>query len=190
MFNYPNIYGLAHSSERVWSEYSATDFAAVAILLTPPKDRYSDWGLVIIRRGTKYGSHKGELGLPGGRRDVGDRSPSETARREVYEEIGVKEDHLQFVGYCQSLESLNSVLVVPVIFKLRSEAFGFALNEDEVDEVLVFPWTSFFKEKSHKFSYRLFGLLRASYCYQIEGCDPIWGLTAQILFNAQFGKAE
>ena len=61
-------------------------FAAVALCL---RERDGGVELVLARRAVRAGDPwSGQIGLPGGRVEPGDRSPLETARRETLEEVG------------------------------------------------------------------------------------------------------
>lgn len=63
--------------------------------------------LVLIRRGAG-GTHGGQLALPGGRRDPGDRSLLDTALREAQEEIGIAPQRVEILEPLPVTETLTS----------------------------------------------------------------------------------
>ena len=68
--------------------------AAVLILLFPVKQ---DIRFFLTKRTNVVQHHKGQISLPGGAWEEGEQLWG-TALRETNEEIGVREDHIQFIG--------------------------------------------------------------------------------------------
>ncbi len=68
--------------------------AAVLILLFPVKQ---DIRFFLTKRTNVVQYHKGQISLPGGAWEEGEQLWG-TALRETNEEIGVREDHIQFIG--------------------------------------------------------------------------------------------
>ena len=68
--------------------------AAVLILLFPVKQ---DIRFFLTKRTNVVQYHKGQISLPGGTWEEGEQLWG-TALRETNEEIGVREDHIQFIG--------------------------------------------------------------------------------------------
>ncbi|MBI4879012.1 MAG: CoA pyrophosphatase [Planctomycetes bacterium] len=63
--------------------------AAVALLLCQPAGAGTE--VLLIRRSEREGDRwSGDVALPGGRREAGDQSIAATARREAFEEVGVR----------------------------------------------------------------------------------------------------
>jgi 8-oxo-dGTP pyrophosphatase MutT (NUDIX family) len=68
-----------------------------AVLVPVFRDADGELRLVLVVRG-EHGVHGGQLGLPGGRAEVGDRSPLDTALREAEEEIGLRRGEVDVVA--------------------------------------------------------------------------------------------
>lgn len=69
--------------------------AGVLLLLYP---RHGQLAFVLTRRSEDVASHKGQISLPGGSLEPGDRDPAETALRETCEEIDVCRADIEIVG--------------------------------------------------------------------------------------------
>lgn len=109
--------------------------AAVAVLL---------WGdaagarqLVIVQRGHGAPQHPGELAFPGGMVEPGDRDLRWTARRELEEELGVRE-HLWEIGCFPDGVAKARVRFTPVLFRWEASAPAFRPNQ-EIHDVLLLP---------------------------------------------------
>ena len=78
--------------------------AAVLVLAFPDGD---DACVVLIRRSTLVGSHRGEFAFPGGALDPGE-TPRQAALREAYEEIGVVPASIEIVGELDAIVARDS----------------------------------------------------------------------------------
>ncbi len=88
--------------------------AAVAVVL---------WGggegareIVLVQRGFGAPQHPGELALPGGMVEPGDRDLPATARRELFEELGVRDD-LWEIGCFPDGVAKARTRFTPVLFR-------------------------------------------------------------------------
>ena len=171
-----------------WQEFRKTGRAsAVAVLFdvsASSRDQASA-PLVLTRRSLKVNSHKGQISLPGGRREDHDITPADTARREASEELGVPREALVAHGILPTLPALNRDLVVPVLVTSTERPHPDQVQTDEVAELLAIPWEFFRADRRELVHFRLFGLQRRSYLYR-QPPHLIWGLTAQILALANF----
>lgn len=139
--------------------------------------------LALILRPNSMKIHGGQVAFPGGSVDKGDFGPWETACREANEEIGVKEQDIEFLGYLQPEDVLVSGFkVVPVLARgVRPfKESDFSLNPSEVASLIFYdPTTLPLEPVVARGIYRGIG-----YEYPIyplgEGLD-IWGATARIL---------
>jgi 8-oxo-dGTP pyrophosphatase MutT (NUDIX family) len=109
--------------------------AAVAVVL---------WGdvegarkLVIVQRGHDAPQHPGELAFPGGMVETADRDLRWTARRELEEELGVR-DHLWEIGCFPDGVAKARVRFTPVLFRWEAPEPSFTLDR-EIQDVLLLP---------------------------------------------------
>jgi len=85
--------------------------------------------------------HKGEISLPGGRRDPEDSTLEHTALRETDEEIGVTRDHIELFGALDEVATRSSNYVIsPFVGAItRSGEYPFRMAQSEVKELVVVP---------------------------------------------------
>lgn len=124
-------------------EYVGQAQAAVALVLraADPLNRVGVPELLLIRRAERADDPwSGHMALPGGRRDAGDASLLDTARREAFEEVGLRLDaDAEHVGCLPTLPAMArgrvlGMTVTPLVFEL-TRPFELRVN-DEVAETL------------------------------------------------------
>jgi 8-oxo-dGTP pyrophosphatase MutT (NUDIX family) len=156
--------------------------AAVAVLLAP--DESGDLALLLIRRADVEGDPwSGQMGLPGGRREEGDRDLLATARRETEEEIAVPLAEKSLVGSLDDIAPVTPVLP-PVI--VRPFVFALDLLPDITPsrEVALHLWTSLdqLATTAAETEIRIRGESRFMPAFLI-GPHVVWGMTHCILSN-------
>lgn len=77
---------------------------SAAVLVPVFRDGEGELRLVLVVRAAG-GAHGGQIGLPGGKREPGDRSLVETALREADEEIGLGRERVEIVAELEELDS-------------------------------------------------------------------------------------
>jgi 8-oxo-dGTP pyrophosphatase MutT (NUDIX family) len=152
--------------------------AAVLILLYPDEQLFFT---VFIKR-TKYlGIHSGQISLPGGKMEKNDTDISATALREAEEEIGIKRNDVEILGYLsQLLIPVSNMLVFPVIGFIPYRP-NFIKQPGEVDELIetsidMFLHPEAIQKKNEKILFRKAVIP----FYNIDG-NHIWGATAMII---------
>jgi 8-oxo-dGTP pyrophosphatase MutT (NUDIX family) len=107
--------------------------SAVMILLCPIDNSFF---IPLTERHTYKGAHSGQVSFPGGKFDEGDVSLLNTAKRECFEEIGVKED-IEIIGELSSLYiPVSRFMVHPFVGVLKNEKVSYELNNAEVKDLL------------------------------------------------------
>lgn len=154
--------------------------AAVLCLFYPSSE--GETRFVLILRKTYKGVHSAQIGFPGGKIEVGDRTLEETALRETEEEVGVP------VTDVSVLKKLTEIYIPPSNFFVQpylgtsENTPYFILQEDEVEAVIEVPLTEFLDD-----SVRVTQTLKTSYAKQIEvpafhlQGHVVWGATAMML---------
>ena len=67
--------------------------------------------LLFTVRSSNLRSHAGEICFPGGRKDEKDGSPTDTAFREAYEEVGIPKEKIKTLGYLKSVPTLTGFII-------------------------------------------------------------------------------
>jgi len=139
--------------------------------------------IVFIRRSEYVGIHSGQIAFPGGKYEDSDEDLRTTALREVEEEIGIKADAVEILGYLTDLYIPPSNFMVRAYVGYLKEEPVFNIDDREVQEVLVLGYEHFkhpdvinIREfKTHNST----RLTKAPY-FEVDGAI-IWGATAMIL---------
>lgn len=153
-------------------------FSSVNIV-TYYKDK--DLQFILTQRSEHLSHHSGQISFPGGAKDVQDNTLWATAKRETYEEIGIKINDINYIGELSSLTiPESSYIVFPYISFLPQKPL-FKINKTEVKRIFEIDFSNFFSEKNH-----LTGLfyvkkheIKCDYFYWEK--QKIWGITAMIL---------
>lgn len=126
--------------------------------------------------------HKGEISLPGGRRDDADESYLQTALRETEEEVGVPAEAIHVLGALDDVETIGSRhLIRPYVGVLASGVTPRITAAREVHELLHVPLSHLRGEASHIWKVAEGpGGPEAQRAYGYEG-HVIWGATARIV---------
>lgn len=100
--------------------------AAVTLILRPSAiDRVAAEGLFVRRAEVPGDPWSGHVALPGGRRDPGDADLLDTARRETFEETGLRLERADHVGRLGEIhprsQHLPSICVTPFVAWLTTD---------------------------------------------------------------------
>jgi 8-oxo-dGTP pyrophosphatase MutT (NUDIX family) len=138
--------------------------------------------LLFTRRATILARHSGQVSFPGGRCEVQDASPFQTALREAQEETGIAPAFVTLAGYLPRLHTVTGFDVQPVVGVLSP---GFVLTPDanEVAEIFKVP-LGFFRDPINRQqeAREQGGHQRIVYRFSHDGRE-IWGATAAIIVN-------
>ena len=155
----------------------------VAILLEPEPC------LILTQRTSNLSTHSGQIAFAGGGMDAGE-TPSQTALREAWEEIGLEPSLVQVLGLLDDVWTPAGFHVTPVLGIVSSQAVLKA-NPAEVAQVLYVPLTDLKNVQPHheqktlpitarvpSFETRQ----RAVPHLHWQGID-IWGMTAFVILD-------
>lgn len=156
--------------------------AAVLVTLYP---RDNQWHIVFIERAKSNAQdrHRGQISLPGGKRDAGDKTYAETALRETQEEVGIPADKVRLIGQLSELYiPISNFYVYPFVGFLE-ETPMLVRQEDEVESILEVPVNMFIRQQARKKTrMRLSnGVLLPDVPYFDLDGRILWGATAMIM---------
>jgi 8-oxo-dGTP pyrophosphatase MutT (NUDIX family) len=162
--------------------------AAVSVILRDSGDS-GDSGppdLLLIRRAAhEMDPWSGHMALPGGRKDPGDTSLLETARRETLEEVDIRlGPGSEILGRLDAVSPRNPGLppltILPLVFSVEAGTEARVAAPLEVAEVHWVP-LSHFTEATNRTSYRYPGAGDLRFpAWDVAG-RPVWGLTHRVL---------
>lgn len=157
----------------------STDYkkAGVLILLLHENDK-EDMRILFTKRSSNLSTHSGEVSFPGGKWEEQDESLFDTALRESYEEIGLKQNNMIKLGSLNFLLSRHKVEVNPFVGYLETEQV-FEGNY-EIDTIFTVPIS--FLTNPKNINYKEFNRkdLKVSIPSWVYNGNHIWGLTAMI----------
>ena len=126
--------------------------------------------------------HKGEISLPGGRKDDTDESYLHTALRETEEEVGVPREAVDVLGALDDVVTVGSRhLIRPYAGVLRAGVEPTITAAREVSELIHVPLAHLQDERSRVWKVvENNGSPQATPAFEYEG-HVIWGATARIV---------
>ncbi|XVE88162.1 hypothetical protein DITRI_Ditri19aG0046200 [Diplodiscus trichospermus] len=160
-----------------------------AVLICLFEGDAGDLRVILTKRSSRLSTHSGEVSLPGGKAEEGDKDDGETATREAKEEIGLDPSLVNVVTVLEPFLSKHLLRVVPVIGILNDKkAFKPTPNPAEVDAVFDAPLEMFTKDENRSMEEREWmgdKYIIHFFDYETENKKYlIWGLTAGILIRA------
>ena len=143
-------------------------------------EREAGLTVLLTRRSETMRSHTGQVALPGGRQDPGERL-WETALREAEEEVGLDRQFVSLVGLSTPYQTGSGYLITPVVGFVRP-GFTLAANPGEVAHIFETPFSYLmelanYEEREGKTPS---GETRRFYATTHDE-NHIWGATAGIL---------
>lgn len=174
------LFDLAFSCEKASWSPRGTDRESAAMILLMKTGR--TWKVLLIRRSASMRAHAGQVGLPGGRRDPSDSNPIHTALRETEEETCIPQESIKPLGMCSGVIGNDGAPIHVVLAWCVKDQHSFLPN-NEVSEFFLVAIEDLQRVEARSFEFNLFGVRRKSILFQTEQCN-IWGLTAQMIYNA------
>lgn len=136
--------------------------------------------VLLTRRSDRLRNHTGQVALPGGRVDPGER-PWETALREAHEEVGLEPRFVSLAGLSTPYQTGTGYLITPVVGFVRP-GFELKANPDEVADIFETPFSFLMDLANYEEHERTAptGETRRYYATTHQQ-QYIWGATAGIL---------
>jgi 8-oxo-dGTP pyrophosphatase MutT (NUDIX family) len=154
--------------------------ADAAVLI--PITRETEPQIILTVRAGHLSSHAGEVAFPGGRRDPGDHSLSETALRESFEEIALDPGAVEVLGPGRQRRSRFGLQVRPYIGIVAPDPV-LVPNPEEIEAVFRVPLRFFLERANLRIeAVKHEGRIRDVPWYPWHE-KQVWGLTAVMLID-------
>ena len=155
-------------------------------VLAPIYERDEEPWIILTRRSWEMRSHRGEVSLPGGRRDPEDLSLWDTALREAHEEIALDPETVRWVGELDHLTTVISRnVIVPLVGVVDPAPDPSALRPEpgEVDTIIHVPVAELLLDEVYRQErWGIAGVDRAMHFFDLT-TDTVWGATASMLVD-------
>lgn len=150
--------------------------AAVALVLHG--DAEGARRIVLVKRGSTAPHHPGELALPGGMVEPGDRDLPHTARRELREELGISEGLWELGCFPDGVAKARTRFT-PVLFRWEAAEPSFTVDA-ELERALMVPLLPLLDAP-----WTVERLTRQEITLEVPRLElpeaPLWGATAFVL---------
>ena len=177
-----NLKALLSQEEPKRIENNIDKYTQASVLL-PLFIKDGHYWLLLMRRANTVEHHKSEVSFPGGVVDEKDDNLESTAKRETFEEIGVRDEDIEILGQLDDMTTITSRFIVHPFVGIVPFPYEFNLNRSEVDHLIEVP-LQFFLDPSQPqtFSMHYKGDTFETPAFIYEGI-VIWGATERILEN-------
>ena len=167
--------------DRITYKYSDVQFRNAAVII-PIFFKDQEAHLLFTKRTDKVEHHKGQISFPGGMRDTDDNDLRETAIRETWEEMGIKEKDITILGQTDNFLTNTNFMVTPYVAHFPYP-YPFIVNEDEIANVLEIPLRHLINPEIFRIEkWKRNGVLWDVHFYDFYG-ENIWGVTGFLLSN-------
>jgi 8-oxo-dGTP pyrophosphatase MutT (NUDIX family) len=172
---------LAHRvPERI--KANGDDYTQASVLL-PLFIKDGQYWLLFMRRTNTVEYHKGEVSFPGGVVDENDDSLESTAKRETFEETGIREEDIEILGQLDDIPTMTSRFIIHPFVGVVPFPYTFKINKREVEYLIEVP-LEFLLDASQPqpFPIDYEGGIFETPAFVYKGA-VIWGATQRILEN-------
>ena len=150
-----------------------------AAVLIPVVD-HREPTVLLTQRSPHLSSHAGQISFPGGKIDATDASPLDAALREAEEEVGLKRDFIEPIGYLDLYGTAFGFRILPTVARVKP-GFKLTINEGEVVDAFEVPLAFLMNPENHQIHSKEFRGMERSYYAMPFAERYIWGATAGIL---------
>ena len=167
------------NDDKLYSIINGKKYRNSAVLI-PLISNNQEIQIILTQRSNNLPSHAGQISFPGGKVDLKDESPVDTAYREANEEIGLSREKIEHLGYLDITTTGTDFMILPVVASISSN-FVPKLNNDEVESLVYLP-LNFIADTNNLqlMNKEINGDNRTFFVYEYDNYF-IWGATARLL---------
>jgi 8-oxo-dGTP pyrophosphatase MutT (NUDIX family) len=168
-----------HGTDRMLEVIAREQPVRPAAVLIPVVD-HPQPTVLLTQRSAHLNDHAGQISFPGGKIDATDASPLEAALREAEEEVGLKREFVEPIGYLDLYATGFGFRILPTVARVRP-GFKLSINRGEVDDAFEVPLAFLMDPANHQLHSKEFRGMERSYYAMPFAERYIWGATAGIL---------
>ena len=116
--------------------------------------------MLLTQRSPHLSSHAGQISFPGGKIDATDASPLDAALREAEEEVGLKRDFIEPIGYLDLYGTAFGFRILPTVARVKP-GFELTINEGEVVDAFEVPLAFLMNPENHQIHSKFRGMERS-----------------------------
>ena len=154
----------------------------IAAVLFPLIEKNNELKVILTTRSKDLPSHPGQVCFPGGKLEKTDKNIIECAKRESFDEVGIKNDQINLLGQLDDCITGTNFKVTQVIGLIDSNYIP-VLQEKEVADIFEVPLDYFIEKNNQKIEYANYKNKSYSYYQYNWENKKIWGSTARIIVN-------
>lgn len=136
--------------------------------------------ILFTKRTDNLQHHKGQISFPGGGKHDDDMCLMQTALRESYEEIGLKEADVEIIGELDDTATVTSLFCITPFVGIIPYPYEFRRDPYEVEEIFDVPLELLLRVDRQEETMEFQGMQIKALSYKV-GDKIIWGATAGIL---------
>jgi 8-oxo-dGTP pyrophosphatase MutT (NUDIX family) len=168
-----------HGTDRMLEIIAREQPVRPAAVLIPVVD-HPQPTVLLTQRSAHLNDHAGQISFPGGKIDATDASPLAAALREAEEEVGLKREFIEPIGYLDLYATGFGFRILPTVARVKP-GFKLSINRGEVDDAFEVPLAFLMDPANHQLHSKEFRGMERSYYAMPFAERYIWGATAGIL---------
>src|SRR3981189_2053358 len=168
-----------HGTDRMLEIVAREQPVRPAAVLIPVVD-HPEPTVLLTQRAAHLNEHAGQISFPGGKIDATDASPLDAALREAEEEVGLKRDFIEPIGYLDLSGTAFGFRILPTVARVKP-GFKLTINEGEVVDAFEVPLAFLMNPENHQIHSKEFRGMERTYYAMPFAERYIWGATAGIL---------
>ena len=168
-------------SQRKAERHSGNSETIPAAVLLPLYQKEEEWFILFTKRTYSVDTHKGQISFPGGMHEKEDSTLEYTARRETFEEIGVKYNDIEILGRLDDQPTGQGFFLISPFVGVVPYPYTFKISNEEVARVVEVPLKYLSTQGTMREGFYLMNNNAHTVYFWEYDEELIWGATSNIL---------